>query len=86
MIKRGLNVAKTEALIDRRLKRYGEEKNGAAESERRPGHLPHTFKDIRIFSNTIRKAVELMNQSGVKATTKRRESDEYIEYTIKIPK
>lgn len=85
VIKRGLNVSKTEALIEKRLKK---EREGAAaeNSEKKPGHLPHTFRDIRIFSNTIRKAVELMNKSGVNATTKRRESDEYIEYTIKIPK
>ncbi len=85
VIKRGLNVSKTEALIEKRLKKE-KESIEAENFEKKPGHLPHTFKDIRIFSNTIRKAVDLMNKSGVKATTKRRESDEYIEYTIKIPK
>lgn len=82
VVKRGLNVAKTEALIERMLGKL----NTAENTEKKPSHLPHTFKDIRIFSNTIRKAVELMNKSGVNATTKRRENDNYIEYTIKIPK
>lgn len=82
VIKRGLNVANTEALIERRLKKLRSE----SPDTKKPGHLPHTFRDIRIFSNTIRKAVELMNKSGVKATTKRSENDNYIEYTIKIPK
>lgn len=82
VVKRGLNVAKTEALIERMLDKL----NAAENTEKKPSHLPHTFKDIRIFSNTIRKAVELMNKSGVNATTKRRENDNYIEYTIKIPK
>lgn len=86
VIKRGLNVSKTEALIEKRLQSEREKAESPVKTEKRPGHLPHTFRDIRIFSNTIRKAVELMNKSGVNATTKRRESDEYIEYTIKIPK
>lgn len=82
IVKKGLNVERTEALIERMLKKSKAEE----ESAKKPGHLPRTFKDIRIFSNTIKKAVELMNRSGVKATTKRRENDDYIEYTIKIPK
>lgn len=81
--KKGLNVAKTEALVEKILKKSQENNN---EEEKKPGHLPQTFGDIRIFSNTIRKAVDLMKQSGVNAVTKRRESEEYIEYTIKIPK
>ncbi len=82
--KRGLNVAKTEALIERMLKKPSPDSNG--KSEKKPPHPPRTFKDIRIFSNTIKKAVDLMNRSGVNAVTNRRENDEYIEYTIKIPK
>lgn len=85
VIKRGLNVAKTEALIERVLERE-KNKNNNSEREAKPGHLPRTFRDIRIFSNTIRKAVDLMKQSGVNATTQKSESDEYIEYLIKIPK
>lgn len=84
VIKKGLNVAKTESLIEKRMKALNEK--SAPDKIKRPSHLPHTFRDIRIFSNTIRKAVELMNKSGVNATTKRKESEEYIEYTIKIPK
>ncbi len=86
IVKRGLNVAKTEAMIERRLKNLESDRAVNENKTKKPGHLPRTFKDIRIFSNTIKKAVELMNKSGVGATTKRRESDDYIEYTIKIPK
>ena len=41
---------------------------------------------MRIFSNTIKQAVELMKKSGIAAKAVREENDEYIEYTIKIPK
>lgn len=43
-------------------------------------------KDLRIFVNTINKAVDTMRLSGINAIAKRTESDEYIEYTVKIPK
>ena len=44
------------------------------------------FKDVRIFSNTIRQAVDMMKKSGIHAQTTKVENEEYIEYTIKIPK
>lgn len=44
------------------------------------------IKDIRIFVNTINKAILTMKQSGINTLTYRKENDEYIEYIIKIPK
>jgi ParB family chromosome partitioning protein len=44
------------------------------------------IKDIRIFSNTIKQAIDLMNQSGIKATSEKNENDDYIEYIVRIPK
>lgn len=44
------------------------------------------IKDIRIFVNTINKAISTMKQSGINTVTHRNETNEYIEYTIKIPK
>ena len=43
-------------------------------------------KDVRIFVNTINKAVDTMRLSGINAISRRCETDEYIEYTVKIPK
>lgn len=43
-------------------------------------------KDVRIFVNTINKAVDTMRLSGINAISRRSETDEYIEYTVKIPK
>ncbi len=44
------------------------------------------FKDIRIFSNTIKQAIDMMNKSGINAYSEKNETDEYIEYLVKIPK
>lgn len=44
------------------------------------------FKDIRVFTNTIKQAIEMMNQSGIKAYSEKDENEDYIEYRVRIPK
>ena len=44
------------------------------------------FKDIRIFTNTVKQAVDMMKKAGVNADTKKKETDDYIEYFIRIDK
>lgn len=43
------------------------------------------LKDVRLFFNTVNKAVNVMKMAGVQADTKRIDHDDYIEYIIKIP-
>jgi len=50
------------------------------------GRSIRIFKDIRIFSNTIKQAIDMMKQAGIEATSVKNETDEYIEYTVMIPK
>lgn len=77
VIDKNYNVQMTDKLIDRLL----EEEKGAEKQKK-----TYLIKDIRIFSNTIKQAVEVMKQSGVKAAAKRSDRGEYIEYVITIPK
>lgn len=42
-------------------------------------------KDVRLFINTINNAVKLMNDSGIQASATKIDSDEYIEYVVRIP-
>lgn len=42
-------------------------------------------KDVRIFINTINNAIKLMNQSGIQASAQKIDSDDFIEYIVKIP-
>ncbi|MDO5123885.1 MAG: ParB/RepB/Spo0J family partition protein [Eubacteriales bacterium] len=44
------------------------------------------IRDVRIFVNTITKAVDTMRLSGINAESQKRETEQYIEYTVKIPK
>jgi len=62
IVKLGMSVKKTEELIELILARKAEEaKRKAAPKFKR------YIRDIRIFTNTIRSAVETMNSAGVKA-------------------
>ncbi len=77
VISRGLNVAKTEELVDEML---------TPKKEEEKIQNIRVFKDVRIFANTIRQAVDMMKKSGVQAFSTKVENEEYIEYTIKISK
>ncbi len=79
IVNRGLNVAKTEELVDELLTTKKTDKTNQSTGIR-------IFKDVRIFSNTIRQAVDMMKKSGIEAESFKTESEEFIEYTIKIPK
>ena len=42
--------------------------------------------DVRLFINTVEKAVKVMKLAGVNAETQKKSDSDYIEYTIRIPK
>ena len=42
------------------------------------------LKDVRLFFNSVNKALEVMKLAGVEATTKRIDREDHIEYTIMI--
>ncbi|MBQ5317761.1 MAG: ParB/RepB/Spo0J family partition protein [Oscillospiraceae bacterium] len=43
------------------------------------------LKDVRLFVNTLNKAVEMMKAAGIDANSERIQSEDYIEYIVKIP-
>lgn len=76
IVKYDWNVAQTEKYIEDLLTR----KPKSAHSN------ILVVKDIRLFLNTINKALGKMKASGIPATAVSMENGDYIEYTIKIPK
>ena len=50
------------------------------------GKTVMVFKDVRIFINTLNHAVSTMRKSGINARATRNDTDEYIEYTVRINK
>lgn len=43
-------------------------------------------RDVRLFFNTLSHAVDTMRRSGIRACAEKSETDEYIEYVVRIPK
>ena len=41
-------------------------------------------KDVRIFTNTVKKALDIMRESGVDADMQKRDFDWGVEYVIKV--
>ena len=72
-----LSVSDTEALVESLL--------APPERPNRP-KSKGGIGDIRIFTNSITKMIGTMRRAGVEATSRKNETEEFIEYTIKIPK
>lgn len=72
-----LNVEMTEAYISKLLE--GKRKK---ESYKKRSTV---LKDVRLFVNTINKAIEVMRLSGVEANSKKTQTENEITYTITIP-
>lgn len=79
----GLNVKKTEQMVERTIDKYMREKT---QKEQRKQHLTRVVKDVRIFVNSVKKAIILMKKSGVKAWAAQFDRGKYIEFIVRIPK
>ena len=72
-----LNVAQTEAYIDRLCRK--------AEAPRKAAPI-YRIRDVRLFLNTVKKSLAVMQSAGVDARCGREETDSEITLTIHIPK
>ena len=71
-----LNVEQTERLIESLTDNTVKPKRNTVK----------IFRDVRIFINTVNRAIETMKASGINAETDKTETDDYIEFRVKIPK
>ena len=78
IIERGCNVAQAEAYIESVLQRAA-----VTPPRRRPTFI---VKDVRLFLNTIRRSMGIMQRAGVDAACEREDTDEEIRLTIRIPR
>jgi len=76
IVDRHLNVEESERLIFQMNKR----------SEEPKGTVKKGFRDIRIFINTLNHAVDAIRRAGIDADSAKSETEEYIEYVVRIPK
>ncbi len=70
------NVAQTEAYIDRLVTEAREEK--------RRRKIKGAISDLRLFYNSLDRALDIMRCAGTDATCKKRETDDGVEVTIFI--
>ena len=73
-----LNVAKTEELVTKAIEKVEQERT------RENGKMMGVVH-LRMFINTINKAVDVVQKAGVKVEASKKENKNYIEYLIKIP-
>lgn len=77
IIARKLNVEGAEKLIDSTIEydKYKERiRKGSA-----------IFRDLRLFMNTVNKAVETMQIAGVEVNVDKKQSEDFLDYHIRIP-
>lgn len=75
MIDRHLTVQESERMIEQMLSKNSERKTNL-----------RGLRDVRLFINTLNHAVDTIRRAGVDADTARSETEQYIEYIVRIPK
>ena len=84
-----LNVSATEQLIDNYIKYTAERAQtaeNAPQSEPRTKNITGIFKDVKVFSNSIEKAADILRKSGIFVETTCADTNDNYIYTIKISK
>ena len=75
IVDRHLNVAESERMINQMINRNNRSRNPL-----------RGIRDVRLFINTLNHAVDTIRRAGVEADVARSETEEYIEYVVRIPK
>ncbi len=78
IVSRGYNVADTEEFVSRLI----ESDTGKPKRQARTALV----KDIRLFYNTLDKALEIMNRAGIDAKSEKKDLGDIFEITVRIPK
>ena len=75
IVDRHLNVAESERMINQMINRNNRSRNPL-----------RGIRDVRLFINTLNHAVDTIRRAGVEADAARSETEEYIEFVVRIPK
>ena len=77
VVKNNLNVERTEKLVDDYIGSQHEKESYKRRSK--------VFQNVKLFVNTINRAVETMQAAGISADSKKIQNEDYIEYRVRIP-
>jgi ParB family chromosome partitioning protein len=78
--KKGLNVMQSERYIDALLS------GSLKEKPITKIHAFYVLKDVRLFINTVERAMNIMNQAGISAQCDRKDTENEIQLSIHIPR
>ncbi len=95
IIRREMNVSQTEEFVEELVcagerraekERLERENQGTADKKKAEQHRKLIVRDIRMFYNSIDKAVDIIKKSGIVVTSSRRELPEGVVIEILLPK
>lgn len=78
IVQRGYNVAQTEEYVEALLAR-----TASTPSAQKPTYI---IKDVRLFLNSVRRSMSVMQRSGIAASSEREDTEKEIRLLIRIPK
>ncbi len=78
IVSRGYNVADTEEFVARLVESDTDKPKKQTKTA--------LVKDIRLFYNTLDKALEIMNRAGINARSQKKDLGDIFEITVRIPK
>ena len=84
VVSRRLNVAETEAYVESLLRPAADPP--AAPAPRLASPRGPVLRDVRLFVNSVNHALDIMRQSGIDATSTKRDTGDATEILIRIPK
>ncbi len=86
IIAEGLNLSQSERLIENILNPPQIQEETTAQSETFKPIRKAAIGDIKLFSNSLSKLIFTMQTAGISANSRKRETDSYVEYKIRILK
>lgn len=81
-----LNVSATEQLVEKYIKYTSTDHAAPPAITKRPHISAGILRDVRVFTNTIEKAADILRNSGIVVETQCAEEPESYVYTIKVAK
>ena len=81
----GLNVAQSERLVEEGMGGSEIPLPQTRKRNERKTNMRGYFKDLRLFTNTVKKAVDMMKTSGMVVDMEEEKREDYYEVRIRIP-
>lgn len=81
---KNLNVKEAEELVEQTIEKLCRTEDEALLKKEQK--VTRAVKDIRIFVNTVKQAIDIMKKAGVNAKAAQIDRGEYVEFIVRIPK